>query len=138
MFISLYRPCHSQKGLKTVWWQQARYFKREEDISNPDVHPLFTRDLVRFLGDHKDDRNNVVLGMDANNDIRDGESTKALWEIGMFEVNVSNHQEKSVPTTCAKNTQCKPIYSIWTSPGLTILHCGSLPFHNLNGFQSDH
>ena len=138
MFVSAYKPCHSPKGLKTVWRQQARYFKREEGIHNPDVHALFTQDLVRFLGDLRDDENNVVLGMDANDDVRDREVTKVLWKIGMFEAVASNHKEKSVPVTCGKNTQRKPIDSIWTSLGLTVLRYGFLPFHNINGFQSDH
>ena len=112
VFVSAYRPCHSTKGLKTVWRQQARHFKREEDIGNPGVHALFTCDLVKFLGDLCDDGNNVVLEMDANDDVRDGELTKALWEIGIFEAVVSNHKDKSIPATCTKNTQHKPIDSI--------------------------
>ena len=76
--------------------------------------------------------------MDANDDVRDGKLTKALWEIGMFEAVISNHKDKSVPSTCAKNTQRKPIDSIWTSPGLTVLRCGFLPFHDPMGFMSDH
>ena len=76
--------------------------------------------------------------MDVDDDVRDREVTRALWEIGMFEAVVSNHIEKSVPATCAKNTQRKPINSIWTSLGLTVLRCGFLPFHDVYGFQSDH
>ena len=56
----------------------------------------------------------------------------------MFEAVVSNHTNKSVPTTCATNTQRKPIDSIWTSPGLAVLRCGFLPFHDAYGFHSDH
>ena len=102
------------------------------------MHALFIRDLSKFLGDLRDDGNNVVLGMDANDDVQDGAVTKALWEIGMFEAVVSNHKEKNVPTTCAKNTQRKPIDSIWTPQGLTVLRCGFLSFHDAYGFQSDH
>ena len=75
VFLSAYRPCHSPDDLHTVWRQQARYFKEQEDIRNPDVHALFIRDLVKFLGDLQDDGNNVVLGMDENDDVRDGEIT---------------------------------------------------------------
>ena len=56
----------------------------------------------------------------------------------MFEAVVSNHKEETVPATCAKNTQRKPIDSIWTSPGLTVLRCGFLLYHDAYGFQSDH
>ena len=55
-----------------------------------------------------------------------------------FEAVISNHGGKSVPTICATNKQRKPIYSIWTSPGLTVLKCGFLPFHEVYGFNSDH
>ena len=84
------------------------------------MHALFIRDLSKFLGDLRDDRNNVVLGIDTHDDVRNGVVTKALWEIGMFEAVISNHKEKSVPATCAKNTQRIPIDSIWTSLGLTV------------------
>ena len=76
--------------------------------------------------------------MDANDDIRKGEVTKALLEVGILEAVVSNHGGKSVPATCATNKQRKPIDSIWTSPGLTVLKCGFLPFHEIYGFNSDH
>ena len=56
----------------------------------------------------------------------------------MFEAVVSNHKDKSWPATCAKNTQRKPIDSILTSPGLAVLRCSFLPFHDAYGFQSDH
>ena len=58
--------------------------------------------------------------------------------MGIQEAGVSNHKDKSVPATCAHNTQRKPIDSIWTSPGLDVLQCGFLPFHDYYGFDSDH
>ena len=76
--------------------------------------------------------------MDANDDVRDDEVTKALIEIGMYEAVVSNHGDESVPATHVTNKQRKSIDSNWTSPGLTVLRCGFLPFHNVYGFQSDH
>ena len=69
VFVSAYRPCHNPDGLHTVWSQQARYFKDHEDIQDPDVQALFVRDLCKFLGDLRDDGHNVVLGMDANDDV---------------------------------------------------------------------
>ena len=104
----------------------------------PDLHALSIRDLCKFLGDLRDKGNNVVLGMDANDDVRDGEVMKALMEIGIFDAVVSNHGGKSVPTTCATNKQRKPIDSIWISPGLTVLRCDFLPFHETYCFNSDH
>ena len=76
--------------------------------------------------------------MDANDNVCNGEVTKALWEVGMFEAVVSNHKEESVPAICATNTQSIPIDSIWTSPGLAVLRCGFFPFHAVHGFQSNY
>ena len=52
-----------------MWSQQARYSKEHEDIEMPDVHALFIRDLYKFFGELRDEGNNVVLGMDANDDV---------------------------------------------------------------------
>ena len=76
--------------------------------------------------------------MDANDDVRDGEVSAALAEIGIGEAVLNNHKGESVPATCARNTLRKPIESIWTSPGLDVLRCGFLPFHSVYGFPSDH
>ena len=56
----------------------------------------------------------------------------------MYKAVISNHAGESVPTTCATNEQRKPINNIWTSPGLTVLRCGFLPFHDVYCFQLDH
>ena len=77
VLVSVHRRCHNPDGLHTVWSQQARCFKENEDIKVPDVHAIFIRDLCKFLGDLCDKGNNSVLGMDANNDVQDGEVTKA-------------------------------------------------------------
>ena len=66
----------------------------------------------KFLGDLCDKGNNVVLGMNVNNDVPDGDVTKVLVEVGICEVVVSNHDGESVSTTCATNAQPKPINSI--------------------------
>ena len=78
VFVSAYRPCHNLDGLHTVWRQQARYFKENEDVRNPDVHALFIRDLCKFLEDLRNESNNAVLGMDVNDDVCDDEVTMAL------------------------------------------------------------
>ena len=41
--------------------------------------------------------------MDANDDVRDGEVTKALLEVGIFKAVISKHGGKSVPVTYATN-----------------------------------
>ena len=87
--------------MQLVWSQQAHYFKDNKDSYVPDVHTLFIRDLCKFLGDLRDEGNNVVFGMDDNDNIRDGKVTKALMEIGMYKAVVSKHGGESVRATCA-------------------------------------
>ena len=50
--------------------------------------------------------------MDANDDVRDGELSAALAEIGIREAVIKNHKGESIPATCARNTTRKPIDSI--------------------------
>ena len=56
--------------------------------------------------------NNVVSGMDANDDVRNGKVTKDLEKIGIDEAVVGNHGGESVPATCTTNKQREPIDSI--------------------------
>ena len=124
--------------MSTGWNQQVRYFQREHDIEVPDIHELFITDLCAALGSMQDEGYHVILGIYANDDVRDGAVSAALADTGILEAVVSNHKRKSVPATCTRNTQRKPIDSIWSSPGLKVLRCGFLPFHEYYGFDSDH
>ena len=72
VFVSAYRPCKNTTGMSTVWNQQLRYFQREHDIESPDIHELFITDLCAALGSMRDEGYNLVLGMDANDKVRDG------------------------------------------------------------------
>lgn len=89
--------------------QQAYYFKYKEDIEVLNVHVLFIGNLCKFFGDLQDEGNYAALGMDANNNVWDGEVTKALLEIGMFEPVIINPRGESVLATCATNKQCKQL-----------------------------
>ena len=100
--------------MDTVWNQHVQYYQAEREIKEPDVHVLFLVDLCKTLSDFRDFGLHVVLGIDANDDVRDGEVAVALAEIGIEEAVIKNHRGESVPTTCARNTQRKPIDNIWT------------------------
>ena len=138
VFVSAYRPCENTNGMNTVWNQHVRYYQKVREIEEPDVHALFLEDLCKTLSDFRDLGHHVELGMDANDDVRDGAVSIALDAIGIGEAVIKNHRGESVPATYARNTLRKPIDSIWTSPGLDILRCGFLPFHSVYGFPSDH
>ena len=138
VFVSAYRPCRNTTGIDTVWSQHVRCYQQERTIQDPDVQAIFIEDLCSALGTFRNDSNHVVLGMDTNEDVRDGAVSDALSEVGIVEAIINDHRGESVPATCARNTQRKPIDSIWTSPRLEVLRCGFLPFHSVHGFPSDH
>ena len=124
--------------MDTVWNQHVRYYQDERGIEEQDIHALFLADLSKTLGDLQNFGHHVVLGMDANDDVRDSAMLAALAEIGIEEAVINNHRGESVPATCARNTQRKPIDSIWTLPGPDVLRCGFLHFQSVYGFLSDH
>ena len=95
--------------MDTVWNQHVRYYQDEREIEEPDVHALFLVDLCKTISDFRDFGHHVVLGMDANDDVRDSAVLVALAEIGIEEAVIKNHRGESVPATCARNTQRKPI-----------------------------
>ena len=109
--------------MDTVWNQHAQYYQNEREIEEPDVHALFLEDLCKTLAHFCDFGDHVVLCMDANDDVRDGEVSTALAAIDIEEAVIKNHNGESVPATCARNTIREPINSIWTSPGLDVLRC---------------
>ena len=85
---------------------------RERDIEEPDVRTLFIPNLCKTLGDMRDLGYHVILGIDANNDLRDGSVSAALSNIGIKEAVMSNHRDESG----------KPIDSIWTSSDPNVLY----------------
>ena len=59
----------------------SSYYQDKRMIKEPDVHALFIADLCKALGNLRDFGHRVVLGMDANDDIRDRAVSAALAEI---------------------------------------------------------
>ena len=93
-FISDYRPCKNIKGLTTVWNKQVRYFQKEHQIQDPDIHKLFDNNLFQLIGNLCNEDHNVVLCMDANNDVLSGQMSQDLEDIGMFEAVLKFHKGK--------------------------------------------
>ena len=129
VFISAYRyrPCKNTVGINPVWNQQVRFFQYEDWCQDPDILENFDTQLCYFIGKIRDEGHNVALGMDANDDVRNGKISQALEDIDMSEAIIKFHKDRSPPATCATNTQHKVIDSIWTSPGIHILWVPSFP-----------
>ena len=77
--------------MSTMWNQHVRTYQSLRDIEEPDMHALFISDLSTALGDLRDLGYHVVLGMDSNDDVRNGSVSIALADIGIKEAVVNNH-----------------------------------------------
>ena len=138
VFISAYRLCKNRNDLNSVWRQQERFFKARDKITSPNVQTIFENDLCKFIQSTMEEGHKVVLGMDINDDVRKCECSKKLNNIGMKEIIINSHKERSPPSTHNRNRTRKPIDSIWASNGVEAVSCGFLPFHDEKGFHSDH
>jgi hypothetical protein len=65
--------------------------------------------------------NLLILGMDANEDIRDGNVAKLMESMAMTEAILNQHSTKSPPATYNRNYQQQPVDGLWVTEGLEIL-----------------
>ena len=95
-----------------MWIQHVRYCQDERGNEESNIRALFIADLCKTLGDLQDFGHHVVLDINANDDVKDGAVSAALAENGILEAVIKNNRGESVPATCARNTQGRPIDSI--------------------------
>jgi hypothetical protein len=83
--ITAYRPCKSVGGSGTVWEQHRRYFghKYPNQIVNP--RDRFLSDLKTKMNKWKASGDLLILGMDANEDVRDGDVSRLMSSLAMHE-----------------------------------------------------
>jgi hypothetical protein len=132
-YVSAYRSCQSG-GASTVFQQQARVMAKNQDYRIPRTAML--EDMVAAIQEWISLGNHIILGMDANEDVRRGEVYNMLEAVGLREAILDLHQELSSPATYNRNTQRKPIDGIWTTSGITISKGRYLGFGE--GPPSDH
>ena len=77
--------------------------ERERDIEELDIHGHFIANLCKVLWDMKEMGFHMVLGIDANDVICNGSVSAALTDIGITEVDITNHKGESVPATSSNN-----------------------------------
>ena len=74
--LSAYRPCKSTATLGTVYRQQLTYWSSKGEFACP--LDLFDKHLEALLGEWKESGDHIVVGIDANEDIRTGKIQKML------------------------------------------------------------
>jgi hypothetical protein len=83
------------------------------------------KDLLAATNEWKTQGNHVVLGMDANEEVRHGEVHVSLNKAGSLrEVILELHKDSSPPATQNRNQSREPIDGFWAASGITITRGG--------------
>ena len=94
-------------------------------------------DLYEELSAWIDAGDQIILGIDANEDIRTGRTQEFFRALGMKEVILARHAEMSPPATYNRNNSREPILDgIFVTPGLKAVAAGYEAFGE--GCPSDH
>jgi hypothetical protein len=128
-----YCPCESP-GASTVYHQQARGLSKRNDHRDP-IDAL-REDLERAIIEWKTEGDHVIIGMDANEDVRYGKLHHVFEAMGLRKVILDKHRGKSPPATQNRNQKRQPIDGIWATGCVTISAGGYLPFGD--ACPSDH
>ena len=72
-----YRPCRIEKDVESTWNQHIRYFSNK-GISSPNPRDILDDDLIVLLRILLQNGDNAILGIDTNEDVKNGKLAKRL------------------------------------------------------------
>ena len=96
--ISAYKPCKNRTGNHSVWTQQVNYF-RKKGIQSPNPRVLFDKHLIQEMKIWVKQSDNIILGIDMNEDVRKGELAMQLRRLDMRDLILRQHKLMSPPST---------------------------------------
>jgi len=120
-----YCPCDGNRGAKTVWSQHRNYLDTKNDDRKP--RTAYKADLLKEIIKWTKEKDQVLLMIDWNEDVRAEPMTKWLQEAGMWEIILERHGQ-AAPPTVNKPTSTYPVDGIFATPGILASRCGYLPF----------
>jgi hypothetical protein len=137
--ISAYRVCVNsldQAGSATCWKQQWRQLKKRGH-TDPDPRKIFVKDFSAFIGSRIEQEEELIIGMDANDDNQDQSDLRRLLRQNDL-VDVFEHLHAGVTPPHTYQRGDKRIDYVFITPALipALRSTGFLPF-NLP-FTSDH
>ena len=133
--ISAYRPNPPGSGESTVCAQQQLHFDKIGWRCDP--RSAFTQDLGKAINGWRDEGCEIILGVDANEDVSVWSPTSfrnRMKELGLSEAILRLHPKRVA--TFHLNTKDQPIDGLFVSSGVRVLSAGYLAFYE--GFHSDH
>jgi hypothetical protein len=131
--ISVYRPCDSN-GPESVNQQHQRFLTKKRRLEEP-REALYV-DLYDEVSAWIEAGDQIIIGIDANEDVRTGRTDEFFRAFGMKEAILTRHQERSPPATNNRNNSREPIDGLWVTPGLKAVAAGYEAFGE--GCPSDH
>jgi hypothetical protein len=84
------------------------------------------------------DGNLIILGLDANDNVRTGEVSAMLRNQGLLDIHLAKHPNLTTEETCNKNNRAIPVDGIWTSPALECSAAGYYGFGEIIMGETDH
>ena len=131
--VSVYRPSISS-GENTVDAQHTDYLRSNDDLRSP--RQAIYEDLQTQINVWKASGENIIICIDANENILEGATRQFFQENDMEEAILSTHPNKPSPATCNKNEHRVSIDGIFCTRGLIPVAAGYRPFNE--GPKSDH
>ena len=114
--ISAYRPCKNKGHVGTVYEQQQSYWDNKGKHDCP--IKLFDKDLKQLIKARLKANDHVILGIDANEDVRSGRFHNTMQSLGLKEAVLALHPNSDPPETCNKNQSRVPIDGLFVSAGI--------------------
>ena len=130
--ICAYRPCKPSRntGINTVYSQHLRYM---DDIGDErDPRQAILEDLTRFITECRQNNDQIIVMMDANEDVTSQQLQHWLQQNELTEA-IASHRQERAPATYHRGS--KQIDGIFVSNTINPIASGFLPFGT---FPSDH
>jgi hypothetical protein len=135
--VSGYRPNpDATDRTGSVYSQQERRLRSLKDDRNP--RRAFVKDLEQQLDSWIIEGNLILIGLDANDNIRTGDVNAMIRSKGLTDVHAAKHPSLPTEATCNKNTNGIPVDGIWASPSLECTAAGYYGFGELIIGKTDH
>lgn len=137
--ISGYRPIEDKSNRPHTVYSQHEYYYRAIDQSNGYRNPRksFFEDLDNSIKSWMEAGDQIILGLDANEDIHSRNLQQWIESWGLVDALHRHHPHHLRTATCNKNSNNVPIDGIFISPGLHIQAAGMTGFGELYA-DSDH
>ena len=117
--VTAYRPVLNKQGVQSVLNQQKRFFEGIRDDRCP--REIFVEDLCKEVSEWLDSGDQLVIGMDANEDVRSGEVSNRLAQLGLIKCVTTQHGAQGPPTYDRGSV---PVDGLFVSRTLRVLKCG--------------